>query len=112
MGNQRPARQIKGQPSHALVLGDARYRSGHIDERNIACGKLHTLVVLVDRRSAGDLKHSHVVVPIVEANIPVGALEPVSIATDIHCREPAYTQTSQPTGEGVEFATLEAVPPV
>jgi hypothetical protein len=101
MGNQRPARQIKGYPPHALVLGDTRYGSGHIDERDIAYGKLHTSIILVDRRSAGDLKHSLVMVPIVEANIPVRALEPVGVATDIHCRQSAYTQTAQPTRKGV-----------
>jgi hypothetical protein len=49
MGNQRPARQMKDQPSHAPVVGDARYGSGRIDERDIAQGELHTLIVLVDR---------------------------------------------------------------
>jgi hypothetical protein len=112
MGNQRPARQVHGQPSHAPAVGDAHYGSGHIDERDIAHGELHTLIVLVDRRLAGDLKHNLVMVPIVETNIPVGAFEPVGIATDIHCRQSAHAQTAQPTGKGVELDTLQAMPPV
>jgi hypothetical protein len=112
MGNQRPARQIEGQPSHTSVVGDARHGPGHIDERDIAHGELHTLIVLVDRRMAGDLKHNLVMVPIIKTNILVRALEPVSIATDVHSRQSAHAQAPQPTGKGVGLVTLQGVPPV
>jgi hypothetical protein len=92
MGHERPAGQMKAQPSHARVVGDARYGTGRIDEHDIAHGELHTLIVLVDRRLAGDLKHSLIVVQIVEANIPVGALETVGTATNIHCRQTAHAK--------------------
>jgi hypothetical protein len=105
---------MKGQVAHTPALGDPRYGSGHIDERDIAYGELHTLIVLVDRRLAGDLKHSLVMVQIVEANIPLGALESVGIiATDIRCGygHPVHAQGAQLTGEGVGIRTHQVVPP-
>ena len=102
---------MKRQPLHARVVGDPRYGPGRVDERDIAHGELHTLIVLVDRRVAGDLKYSLVVVQIVEANIAVSALESVGITTDIHCRETADAQAAQPTGEGVLIHIHQVVPP-
>jgi hypothetical protein len=111
VGNQRPARQKEGQSSHARVVGDARYGAGCIDKRDIAHGELYTLIVLVDRRVARELKHCLVVVQIVEANISVGALESVRVATGIDCRETAHTQGAQPTGERVRIHLHHVVPP-
>lgn len=102
---------MKRQPLHAGVVGDPRYGPARIDERDIAHGELHTLIVLVDRRVAGDLKYSLLVVQSVEANIAVSALESVGVTTDIHCCETADAQAAQPTGEGVLIHIHQVVPP-
>ena len=42
----------------------------------------------------------------VEADIPMRPLDPVSVATNIQCREPAYIYGAHPTGKGVGLGTF------
>jgi len=46
-----------------------------------------------------------------EASIPIGPLDPVSIAADIQCREPADAYGAHPTGKGLGVDTFRIVPP-
>jgi hypothetical protein len=59
----------------------------------------HGLIVMGHRRLATNLKDREVVVHAVKASIPVGPLDPVSIATNIQGREPADVHRFHPTGE-------------
>src|SRR3979411_485895 len=47
----------------------------------------------------------------VEASIPVGPFHPVSIPSNIDCRDPAYVHGTHPAKKSVGFDTLRAVPP-
>src|SRR5882757_8647781 len=111
MGNQRPAGKMQGQQSHARVVGDARYGSRRIDERDIPLGESHALIVLVDRRVTCELKHGLVVVQIVHANLRVAALESVRTTTDVHSLETAQAEGAQPSGEGLWIPVHQGVPP-
>ena len=48
---------------------------------------------------------------IVEASIPVGPFHPVSIPSNIDCREPAHVHGTNPADKGVVRDTLWVVSP-
>src|ERR1700738_4377847 len=89
MGHQQLARQVEshGVPRRAVVISEVCHRLRRIDERDITRSESHRLVVVGHRWLAPDLKDGEIVVDAVEASIPAGPLDPLSIATDIQRRE-------------------------
>src|SRR6185437_10944833 len=105
--------QIKGYgiPWCPVVISEVCYRPGRINECDITHVESDGFIVMGHRRLATNLKDREVVVHDVEASVPVGPFNPVSIATNIQGREPADTHRVHPTCKGVRFNTFRIVPP-
>jgi hypothetical protein len=88
MGQDRLPRQLKAQPLHASAISEICDGAGRIDECNVARSELHSLIVLVQGCLASDLIYNGVMVHAIAANVLVGSLDPVSVATEIHCGDP------------------------
>jgi hypothetical protein len=95
------ARQIQRYfgPGFTAVVSQVCGRPPRIDESDIAYGELKCLIVVLQRRPAGDLKEYEVMISTVEANVTVRTLCPRRIASNVQRLESPNIAWTSPTGE-------------
>src|SRR3982074_1724420 len=111
MRHQGPARQLQRPPP--LVAPPLRYvchGPRRVDESDITDCKFHNPVVLDASRMPAHLKDRVVVIPGVNTDVLVRALEAMSIGTKLHCFQSANASDTRSARKGIGFDPARRVP--
>jgi hypothetical protein len=103
MRQQRAARQLQRPPVVVLFLRSVCDGPGRVDESDITDAEFHNPVVLDDSGLTSDLKYRVVVIPSINTDVLVRALEAMSIGTEVHRSESANASDTRFAREGLGF---------
>src|SRR3981189_1902008 len=111
MIHQGPPRQLQRPPPLvAPLLRCVCHGPGRVDESDITACEFYNLVVLNDSGLASHLKYRVVVIPSINTDVLVRALEAMSIGTKVHRSESANASDTRSAREGLGFDPTRRVP--
>jgi hypothetical protein len=93
----------------APVLRDVCHGPGRVDESDITDCEFYVPVVLDDSGLASHLKYRVIVIPSINTDVLVRALEAMSIGTEIHCSESANASDARPARKDLGFDPVRRV---